>query len=100
MKLLNTLNRRFGRFAIPNLTLILSFSQMFTYGLKYARPEMLERITFLPQKVLEGEWWRLLTFFADPPNTSPISRSTNCNSTPSTPSPIPNTNPSGKTEAR
>jgi hypothetical protein len=72
MKLLDTLNRRFGRFAIPNLTLVLIFSQVFTCGLQYVRPELLDRIVFIPQKVLEGEWWRLFTFVTDPPCTMPI----------------------------
>jgi hypothetical protein len=72
MKLLDTLNRRFGRYAIPNLTLLLIFAQMFTYGLQFIRPELLDRLVLLPQKVLEGEWWRLLTFLAYPPLTHPI----------------------------
>ncbi|MCC6123666.1 MAG: hypothetical protein IT426_01760 [Pirellulales bacterium] len=72
MKLLDSLNRRFGRFAIPNLTLILIFFQVFTYGLQYIRPELLDRIIFVPQKVMEGEWWRLLTFVTFPPFTMPI----------------------------
>jgi hypothetical protein len=72
MKLLNTLNRRFGRYAIPNLTMILIVTQMFTYGLKYLRPELVERFALVPQKVLEGEWWRVVTFLAYPPFVSPI----------------------------
>jgi len=72
MKLLNALNRRFGRYAIPNLTLILISCQVFTYGLQYVRPELLERIVFVPQKVLEGEWWRVATFMTYPPLVPPI----------------------------
>jgi hypothetical protein len=34
MKILEALNRRFGRYAIPNLTTILIIIQMFTYGLR------------------------------------------------------------------
>jgi len=72
MKLLDALNRRFGRYAIPNLTLILIVSQMFTYGLKYIRPELVERLALVPQKVLEGEWWRVISFLAYPPCSMPI----------------------------
>jgi hypothetical protein len=72
MKLLDTLNRRFGRFAIPNLTLVLIGGQILTYGLKFTRPELLERIAFFPQKVLAGEWWRVVTFLADPPCDNPL----------------------------
>jgi hypothetical protein len=72
MKILNALNRRFGRYAIPNLTLILIFSQVMTYVLKYTRPDLLDRFILLPHKVLEGEWWRLVTFLAYPPCSNPI----------------------------
>jgi hypothetical protein len=72
MKILDALNRRFGRFAIPNLTLILICCQMMTYGLRFARPEALEQFTFVPQKVLEGHWWLVFTFLVYPPADSLI----------------------------
>ncbi len=72
MKFLDTLNRRFGRYAIPNLTLILIFSQVVTYVLKFTRPELVDRLVLVPQKVLEGEWWRLLSFLAYPPSDNPL----------------------------
>jgi hypothetical protein len=72
MKLLAFLNRRFGRYAVPNLTLVLICSQVLTYGLKLTHPEILGRLELLPQKVLEGQWWRLATFLAYPPFDMPL----------------------------
>jgi hypothetical protein len=72
MKILDALNRRFGRYAIHNLTMPLIFGQMLTYGLQYIRPDLLDRFAFEPQKVLEGEWWRLLTFLIEPPCSMPV----------------------------
>ena len=63
MKLLDFLHRRFGRYAVANLTLILICCQVMTYGLQFVQPEMLKRMAFVPQKVLEGEWWRSFLFW-------------------------------------
>jgi hypothetical protein len=72
MKLLDTLNRRFGRFAIPQLTLVFIVCQMMTYVLQFTRPELLERFVLIPNKVLAGEWWRLVSFLAHPPCENPL----------------------------
>jgi hypothetical protein len=72
MQLINYLNRSFGRYAVQNLTLVIIFSQVITYILVVARPEMLERMILIPQKVLEGEWWRLISFLAYPPTMMPL----------------------------
>jgi len=60
--------RRLAPFAISNLTLYLVIGQTFVYltamlGLLDARFLM-----FLPALVLQGEWWRVLTFVLVPPN--------------------------------
>jgi hypothetical protein len=72
MKILNALNRRFGRFAIPNLTIILIVGQVCTYVLKFTRPELVERFLLIPSKVLEGEWWRVISFLFFPPCNNPL----------------------------
>jgi hypothetical protein len=71
-KLLDRLARYCGGLAIPNLTLILLAGQIACYGLFLARPELLEKLVLVPQLVLQGEVWRLLTFLAVPPAINPI----------------------------
>ena len=72
MSLLSQLERRFGRYAVPNLTLILIAGQVALYVLNQfsgARggEGILSRIRLYPARVLEGEVWRLVTFLFDPP---------------------------------
>src|SRR3954451_20303591 len=67
MSLLSRLERSLGRFAIPDLTLYLVCGQAGFLIKGLARPAFLEQIMFVPQKVHEGEWWRVLTFILYPP---------------------------------
>lgn len=67
MPFLDKLERAFGRFAIPNLTLYIIIGQVFfvltsMFGL--VNPAYLPLI---PQLVLAGQWWRLITFVLVPP---------------------------------
>jgi hypothetical protein len=73
MSLVSRLERRFGRFAIPNLTVFLIAGQACLY-LAALMPQgvSLERIALDPARVLHGEVWRLVTFLFTPPNTAPI----------------------------
>lgn len=73
MNLLDQLERRFRRFAVPNVTLALIICQILVYGLVYApgKPDQLADIHWslllIPERVLAGEGWRLITFLAVPP---------------------------------
>jgi membrane associated rhomboid family serine protease len=70
---LDRLERRFGRFAIPNLTVILIAGQVFLYVLSQLPQGIsLERVAFLPDRVLRGEVWRLATFLFTPPAMQPL----------------------------
>jgi hypothetical protein len=64
--------RKLERFAIPNLTLYLVGGQAVTLLLGFAMPGFLGSIMLLPQQVLQGEWWRLLTFVFTPPFINPF----------------------------
>jgi hypothetical protein len=69
---LDRLERVFGRFAIPNLSLCLVIGQVGVYlALMLGRLDQ-EWFVFVPQAVLAGQWWRLLTFLLNPPSASPI----------------------------
>jgi hypothetical protein len=72
MSLLSRLDRKFGRYAVPNLTVFLIAGQVLAYvadsipgGMQ--RASVLENIRLMPDKVMQGEVWRLVTFLFDPP---------------------------------
>jgi hypothetical protein len=68
MSLLSRLERRFGRWAIPNLTTILIVGQAALYVAQFAPKGISpQRIALDPAKVVEGEVWRLVTFLFVPP---------------------------------
>lgn len=71
-KLLDRLARRLAWLAIPNLTLLLLASQIACYVLFLARPETLGQLALVPQQVMKGEVWRVLTFLAIPPAINPL----------------------------
>jgi hypothetical protein len=67
VNLLNRLQRRFGRFALPHVTESVIACQVVVYMLCQTRPELAERIALIPARVVEGEVWRLVTFLCEPP---------------------------------
>ncbi|HJT35579.1 MAG TPA: hypothetical protein VJ783_26360 [Pirellulales bacterium] len=72
MDLLNKLERRFGRWAIPNLTLWLCCLQVIGFALAVTKPEHLELMTLTMAQVAEGQVWRLGTFFLNPATANPL----------------------------
>jgi hypothetical protein len=73
MSLVSRLERRFGRFAVPNLIIVLIAGQAALYVASML-PEgiNLERISLNPSKIMQGEVWRLVTFLFQPPATRPL----------------------------
>ncbi len=69
MSLLSRLNSKFGRFAVPNLTVLLIVGQVFLYIAQHlTAPQgvnVMEKIHMYPAAVLDGEVWRLVTFMFD-----------------------------------
>ena len=70
MTLLDRLERRFGRFAVPHVTEGLIACQVLAYIMSMGQPEILKALLLTPQRVLEGQWWRLFTFVCQPPVTN------------------------------
>jgi len=66
MTLLDKLEKRFGRYAIPNLSLWIVVGQLLFLGLSLTNFPI-ESILYLPHKVAQGEVWRLFTFILQPP---------------------------------
>ena len=69
---IDKLERRFGRFAIPNLTLLLIIGQMIAWGAEFVNPGALDRIRLIPALVLQGEVYRLVLFLFLPLTMSPL----------------------------
>jgi hypothetical protein len=72
MSLLSRLESKFRRFAIPNLTVILIAGQILMFVASSAPAGMeqapaVHAIKLQPEKVMQGEVWRLVTYLFDPP---------------------------------
>jgi hypothetical protein len=65
--MLDKLERRFGRYAIHNVTLYIVIGQAFLFLFSMSGQMDISRALLIPQRVLEGEWWRLFTFPFIPP---------------------------------
>jgi hypothetical protein len=75
MSIISRLDAKLGRFAIPNLTVILIVGQVFIYvahQLNSVNPgqqgfDILDQISLNPDRILAGEYWRIITFLFAPP---------------------------------
>jgi len=77
MKWINRLDAKFGRYAVPNLTVLLIVGQALVFLASLspaanAGASLRANIALVPSKVVAGEWWRLVTFLFDPPITNPL----------------------------
>lgn len=67
---LNKLERKLGRFAIPNLIVWLLAGYAIGYALSFAAPGVLSFLTLEPHYILKGQIWRLVTWVLMPPEQS------------------------------
>lgn len=70
--MLGKLERRFGRFAIPNLTLIFIAGQVVALFAGLGDPQILSRIDGNVAEIFGGEWHRFVTFIWMPPGSHPV----------------------------
>lgn len=68
MKILDTLEKRFGHLAVPNVILVLIVAQLFIYAAIIVGRLDMQSIVLIPKAVFAGEWWRLLSFMIVPPD--------------------------------
>jgi len=74
MKLIDRLEKRFRRYAIHNLTAVLLGGQFLSIIASIANRDLYGKLVLIPQKVMEGEVWRLFTFiFAYTVSNEPFS---------------------------
>jgi hypothetical protein len=67
MSWVQQLERKLEPFAVTNVTLYLVIAQTFVYLTAMFGLLDVTRLVLVPALVLRGEWWRVLTFVADPP---------------------------------
>lgn len=72
MRWLDQLERKLGRFAIPNLMTYIIGLNAVVFVMTYLSQESLYMLMLDPGRVLNGEVWRLITFIFIPPTTSPL----------------------------
>ena len=66
--MLDRLERKLGRFAIPNLTLFLVVGQAAAWILSRTRVSFIQGLFLQPVAVFRGEVWRLVSFMFMPPS--------------------------------
>lgn len=69
---LDKMERRFGRYAIRNLTMYLLAGYAIGYLLSFTMPQLLTYFTLEPALILKGQMWRLLSWVIIPPNDNII----------------------------
>lgn len=74
MNLLNKLERKFGRYYIPNLMLYIVIGNLIVFIFDYLFPELLisSYMYFDRDAVLNGQVWRVLSFILVPFNSNPV----------------------------
>ncbi len=68
MKLMDTLERKLGRFAIRNLMLYIVLGNIAVFCMCIFNTDLVRYLTLDPYQVLHGQIWRLVTFLFIPPS--------------------------------
>ena len=73
MSWLDKLERKFGKYYIHNLITVVVVVNAIVYFLALIGGDSanMTNLMLIPQKVLHGEIWRLITFIFIPPTTTP-----------------------------
>lgn len=66
------LEKKLGRYAIENLTLYLIIGQTAVFALLHSAPQYASLLPLIPERVIQGQYWRLVTFLFIPFNASPL----------------------------
>ncbi len=69
MNFLNKLERKIGKYAIPNLSLYLILGYVLGYIMEFISPSVRDLLTLNPYLILHGQIWRLVTWLLIPPSS-------------------------------
>lgn len=72
MDFLTKLERKYGKFSIPNLTLILIGGFILGYLIEIFMPDGLDLLAMNPDKIMHGQIYRLITWVVIPPQSVSI----------------------------
>ncbi|MCM1090590.1 MAG: hypothetical protein NC413_07055 [Muribaculum sp.] len=64
---ISNFERKFGRYAIPNLSLILVMCYAAGYVIRIVNPNFLQYLTLDPYQILHGQIWRVFTWIISAP---------------------------------
>ena len=71
MNFLNKMERKFGKYAISNLSLYLILGYVLGYVIQLINPVIMDFFTLNPYLILHGQIWRLVTWIIIPPSSNP-----------------------------
>ncbi|MDE7253902.1 MAG: hypothetical protein K2O32_13300 [Acetatifactor sp.] len=66
---ISNFERKFSRYAIPNLSLILVMCYAAGYIIRIVNPDFLQYLTLDPYQILHGQVWRVFTWIIQPPGS-------------------------------
>ena len=66
-KLLQYLERKLARHAVPHVTILIALGQAAVWAMLMTRPQLSLRLALVPDLVMVGEWYRLFSFVILPP---------------------------------
>ena len=69
MNWLNKLERKFGKYAIPNLTFYLIACYVLGFAISVFMPNMFSYLTLEPALILRGQVWRIVSWVLIPPSS-------------------------------
>lgn len=72
MKFIDKLERKYGRYGIPNLTMYIIACYVIGYILLYTAPGVLSYLSLDVRMILKGQIWRVITWVIYPPDTSDL----------------------------
>lgn len=70
MNFLNKMERKFGKYAIQNLTFWVIGFYILGYIIEFTMYDVVDKLTLEPFYIMQGEVWRLISWILIPPDTS------------------------------
>ncbi len=67
MDFMTKMERKYGKFSIPNLTIILIVCFIVGYLIEIFQPDAIYAISLNPEKIMQGQVWRLISWIFMPP---------------------------------